>query len=162
MSIIMFQKCHRSAVSLLTNSLLASFVGFTTIGCTKAVSSSPPPLSNATTSITRKQAIAIINKLPEIAAWHAYVKAATAGAINTTLSVNPETPITYAGRKYWSVSFYENQPTHNSRWQTFLVRLDRQEILVDDLEGKYRSLATWRRDDKPMERVNPSKPIVSP
>jgi hypothetical protein len=114
-------------------------------------------VESGTTSITREQAIAQVAELPEIDAWQEYVNQRTAGKVLTSLIVNPETPKTYAGQEYWSVSFYESQATHDSRWQTFLVRVDGQEILVDDLEGKYRSLETWRRDDKPMERVNPPK-----
>jgi hypothetical protein len=115
-------------------------------------------VESGTTSITREQAIAMIHELPEIAAWHAYVKAQTAGEVSTVLSLNGEIPETFVDQEYWSVSFYENQPRHRHRWQSFLVRLDGQEILVDDVSGKYRSLDTWRRDDKPMERVQPRKP----
>jgi hypothetical protein len=119
-------------------------------------------VESGTTSITREQAIAQVAKLPEIDAWQEYVNQRTAGKVLTSLIVNPETPKTYAGQEYWSVSFYESQATHDSRWQTFLVRVDGQEILVDDIEGNYRSLETRRRDDKPMERVNPPKSATSP
>jgi hypothetical protein len=119
-------------------------------------------VESGTTSITREQAIAQVAELPEIDAWRAYVKAQTSGKVSTTLSVNGETPDTFVDQEYWSVSFHENQPTHRSRWQTFLVRLDGQEILVDNIKGNYRSLETWRRDDKPMERVNPPKSATSP
>ena len=114
--------------------------------------------TQTTSTITRKQAIDMIAELPEIGAWREYVNQKTAGKVRTTLSVNPETPTTYAGQEYWSVSFYENQPTHRSRWQSFLVRLDGQEILVDDLDGKYRNLENWRQQDKPMARVG--KPTI--
>jgi hypothetical protein len=120
-------------------------------------------VESGTTSITREQAIAQVAELPEIAAWQAYVKAQTAGEVSTVLSLNGETPETFVDQEYWSVSFYENQPRHRHRWQSFLVRLDGQEILVDDVSGKYRSLDDWRRDDKPMERVQLRKPdTVSP
>jgi hypothetical protein len=112
-------------------------------------------VESGTTSITREQAIAQVAELPEIDAWQEYVNQRTAGKVLTSLIVNPETPKTYAGQEYWAVSFYESQATHDSRWQTFLVRVDGQEILVDDLEGKYRSLENWRQQDKPMARVGP-------
>jgi hypothetical protein len=112
-------------------------------------------VESGTTSITREQAIAQVAELPEIDAWQEYVNQRTAGKVLTALIVNPETPKTYAGQEYWSVSFYESEATHNSRWQTFLVRVDGQEILVDDLEGNYRSLENWRQQDKPMARVGP-------
>jgi hypothetical protein len=125
----------------------------------------PPKLKaveSSTASITREQAIDRVAKLPEIAAWRAYVTAQSSGTVSTTLSVNAETPETFVDQEYWSVSFHENQPRHRHRWQSFLVRLDGQEILVDGPDGKYRSLDTWRRDDKPMARVNPPKSAASP
>ncbi len=192
----------RSYSRISTITILAGFVGLTTIGCTSSptatvpsssksapvvASSEPinhtaivpqdpaaqptntitePPkvktVDSGTTSITREQAIAVINELPEIAAWHAYVKAQTAGEVGTVVTVNDKTPETFVDQEYWSVSFYENQPQHRHRWQSFLVRLDGQEILVDSPDGQYRSLDTWRREDKPMERVQPRQSAVSP
>jgi hypothetical protein len=105
----------------------------------------PPKLKaveSSTASITREQAIDRVAKLPEIAAWRAYVTAQSSGTVSTTLSVNAETPETFVDQEYWSVSFHENQPRHRHRWQSFLVRLDGQEILVDGPDGKYRSLDT--------------------
>ncbi len=119
-------------------------------------------VDSSTTSITHEQAIAMVNELPEIAAWHAYVKAQTAGEVRTVLTLNSEAPETFVDQEYWSVSFYENQPRHRHRWQSFFVRLDGQKILVDSPDGKYRSLDTWRREDKPMERVQPRQSAASP
>jgi hypothetical protein len=175
----------RKNARILIVSIVAGSIGLTTIGCTNSPTATVSPNSKSapimtastssdraaiapqteaaqpianntpTTSITREQAIAQVAELPEIDAWQAYVNQRTAGKVLTSLIVNPETPKTYAGQEYWSVSFYERQATHDSRWQTFLVRVDGQEILVDDLEGNYRSLENWRQQDKPMARVGP-------
>jgi hypothetical protein len=74
------------------------------------------------------------------------------------MMVEPQQPEAREGKYYWSVNYYENHPTHFHRWQTFMVRLDGKEILVDDVTtGEYRSLDDWRRKEKPMDRVRETK-----
>jgi hypothetical protein len=122
----------------------------TTLDATASQSSAS---NTASPSMTADQAIATIAELPEIIAWKAYIKEKTDGKVRAALIINPETPTMKDGQQYWAVSFYESQSTHSHRWQSFLVRLDGQEILVDDIEGKYRHLETWRQQDQPMARV---------
>ncbi|HEX3532555.1 MAG TPA: hypothetical protein VH988_36315 [Thermoanaerobaculia bacterium] len=72
--------------------------------------------------------------------------------------VEPEEPETIEGKRlrYWSVGFYEFQPDHSHRWDTFLVRVDGKEILVEDLlGGDPMTLKEWRRKEKPMDRAKP-------
>ena len=120
----------------------------------KAAAPSPAP-------ITEEQAMAIVWELPEIKAWTRYIDEKTAGKVRATLMVDPQRPENIRGNKYWAVGFYENQPTHVHRWQTFLVRLDGKEILVDDLvTGDYMDLQKWREKENPFERVR--EPSRSP
>ena len=100
----------------------------------------------------------MIWELPEVKALAKYIEEKTAGKVRAALMVEPNTPENLAGNKYWAIGFYENQPTHVHRWQTFLVRLDGKEILVDDLiTGDYWNLQKWREKEKPLERVRESK-----
>ena len=115
----------------------------------------PPRPAPAT--ISAEQATEIVEKLPEIKAWSAYIKRTTHGKVTSALMVMPEEPETVEGKRlrYWSVGFYENQPDHYHRWDTFLVRVDGKEILVEDLSGDPITLKQWRKEEKPMDRVKP-------
>ena len=146
----------RRVLAKITNALIPALLFLH--GCSeqpepKAVAPAP-----ASASITQDQAVAIIWRLPEIKAWAKYIEKKTDGKVRAALMVDPQIPETIAEKKYWSVGFYENQPTHMHRWQSFLVRVDGNEILVDDaVTGDYLDLERWREKEKPMERVSESK-----
>ncbi len=103
--------------------------------------------------ITKEQASAIISGLPEIKAWSSYIEQTTGGKAHGSIMAAPEQPITWEGKQYWPVDFYENQAMHFSRWESFLVSLNAQEIWVDDFEDGIISLQQWRDTKKPMERL---------
>ena len=86
-------------------------------------------------------------------AWGKYIEEKTSERVRA-LIVDPRTPEYHTVKRYWAVDFYEDQPTHVHRWQTFFVRLDGKEILVDDpITGDYMDLQKWREKEKPLERV---------
>jgi hypothetical protein len=108
--------------------------------------------------ITATEAIGIVRDLPEARAWSTFISEQSKGGAHAAMMVEPQQPKEMEGKYYWSVNFYENQPTHFHRWQTFMVRLDGKEILVDDVvSGEYRHLKEWRIIDKPMDRVRAKK-----
>jgi hypothetical protein len=114
-------------------------------------------------SITKEQADALVWNLPEVKAWANYINTKTKGAVHAMTMISPETPETIEGKKYWSVGFYEDQPDHVVRWQSFLVRLDGKEILVDtDSPDEYLSLKEWRAKAHPMERIREPRTSMSP
>jgi hypothetical protein len=126
--------------------------------CSERPTNNPATSSEPSTAITADEAVAIVSELPEAKAWSKYLNDSTGGKVQAAMTVEPEHPETIEGKQYWSVNYYENQPTHFHRWQTFMVRLDGKEILVDDVTtGEYRSLEEWREKEKPMERVNKTK-----
>jgi hypothetical protein len=108
-------------------------------------------------SITKEQSVFKIAELSEIVAWRKFIKEQSEGKTRAVLRLQSEMPQTRSGRKYWSVGFYESQATHDHLWQSFLVRLDGKEILVEDIEGKYLALETWRKQENPMARVGSLK-----
>jgi hypothetical protein len=107
----------------------------------------------APASTTKEQAVALIFELPEIKAWSRYIESTTGGKVHASIMVLPEEPRNIDGKQYWSVNFYENQTTHMSRWESFLVSLDSKEIMVDDIADDVISLQEWRTKKKPMERI---------
>jgi hypothetical protein len=111
----------------------------------------PKPVPAA---ISSDQATGIVWKLPEIKAWSAYILRTSHGKIHAALMVTPEEPVEIEGKRYWTVGFFENQPEKYLRWETFLVRLDGRQILVEDAtSGDNLTLEQWRRQEKPMDRV---------
>jgi hypothetical protein len=111
---------------------------------------------NETAAIDREQAIERIANLPEVVAWKQYIAKQSDEKVKSSLMPQGDHPVTIAGKQYWKISFNESQPTHHHRWQTFLVRVDGAEILVDDVNGgDYLDLETWRSKAKPMDRIKP-------
>lgn len=126
--------------------------------CSERPAATPAASSQAPPGITANEAVAIVSELPEARAWAKYINDNTNGKTRAAMMVEPQQPEAREGKYYWSVNYYENQPTHFHRWQTFMVRLDGKEILVDDVTtGEYRSLDDWRRKEKPMDRVRETK-----
>jgi hypothetical protein len=108
-------------------------------------------------SLTSDAAVNAVARLPEVKAWGKFILESTGGKVHGALMVMPEEPVVEEGKRYWSVEYLEDQPDHMHRWQTFLIRLDGKEILVDDpVSGDYVSLAEWRATQKPMERIRPA------
>lgn len=108
----------------------------------------------APASLTSDAAVEAVFRLPEVKAWGKYILETSNGKVHGALMVMPEKPVIENGKRYWSVEYVENQPDHVHRWQTFLVRLDGKEILVDDpVSGDDVSLAEWRETQMPMKRV---------
>lgn len=103
--------------------------------------------------ITKERAAAVIAELPEIKAWSDYIERSTEGKAHGAIMVSSEDPVVWEGKQYWPVNFYDNQPTHFDRWESFLVGLNAQDIVVDDLEAGMISLRQWRDSKKPMQRI---------
>ncbi len=109
-------------------------------------------------TITSERAEAIVWDLAETRAWADAIARRSRGAAHATTMVLPEDPETIDGKRYWSVNFYETQPDHIHRWQTFMVRLDGKEILVEADTGDHLSLQDWRAKQHPLARASDTKP----
>lgn len=104
-------------------------------------------------SIAADEASVLVSELPEVKSWAAYIERTTEGKVRASIMVLPERPVIIGGYEYWTVNFYESHPTHMSRWETFLVRLDAKEIKVDDAADGVINLEVWRTNKRPMERT---------
>lgn len=138
--------------------LLIVIIGCSENSDTKSTAPSSKTISNVgavaiPASTTKEQAVSMIFELPEIKAWSSYIEHTTKGKVHASIIIFPEEPEILDGKQYWSVNFYENQPTHIHRWESFLVSLDNGEILVDDIADDVISLQAWRDQKKPMERI---------
>ncbi len=109
------------------------------------------------------QAVAIVEKLPEVKAWSAYIERTTSGKVHSTMMVEPDEPVSLEGKRYWAVGFFEDRPEYLHRWQTFLVRVDGKEVLVESAAtGDAMTLKEWRRKEKPMDRARERKTASLP
>lgn len=91
-----------------------------------------------------------VYSLPEVMAWKTLVyknkdrKVITIPSMDQQLMIND--------RCYWSVTLYEDTPTHSTRWNTFYVKTDKQAILVDGITGgDPMTLKQWRKRNKTLE-----------
>jgi hypothetical protein len=92
------------------------------------------------------EARAIVLELPEVTTWQEQRRKAaaadpTAPASGGILS-GTRTP---EGKKYWSVTFYNNPSTQAEKWATFLVRASDGLVFVEGNGGKPVPLEQWRR-----------------
>lgn len=123
-----------------------------------SIGSAPAAPAPQPAPITGEQAEAIVWNLPETKAWTDAIARRSHGTAHATTMVLPEDPEIVAGKRYWSVNFYETQPDHIHRWQTFMVRLDGKEILVEADTGDHLSLQDWRVKQQPPARAGDAKP----
>jgi hypothetical protein len=103
--------------------------------------------------LSADKAETLIFELPEIKAWSNYIEQKTQGKVHAAIMVSSKEPQELDGKQYWSVDFYESQQTHVHRWESFLVRIDGKEILVDDLADGPIGLQEWRDQKKPLDRI---------
>ena len=105
------------------------------------------------TELTVDNAVALILELPEIKAWSNYIDQKSRGKVHAALLTPAKEPQDIDGKRYWPVDFFESQDTHMHRWESFWVRIDGKEILVDDLADGPISLQEWRDQKNPLERI---------
>ncbi|ATG91894.1 hypothetical protein [Methylomonas koyamae] len=124
---------------------------------TVAVSESPTePLKQSkaiSSALTSDAAVAKIYELPEIKAWSYYIEQKSQGKVHGAILTSSKEPKDLDGKQYWPVDFFESQETHMHRWESFWVRIDGEEIMVDDLADGPISLQEWRDQKKPLERI---------
>jgi hypothetical protein len=105
--------------------------------------------------ISKEKAVSLIEVLPEVKAWMQYLKEHSKEAVRATYIPDDKTA-EIGGRHYWRVSFYESHPSYLHAWETFLVRTDGREILIennlDPDEGPL-SLEQWRKTNKPLIEI---------
>ncbi len=112
-------------------------------GCSRQPSTPPPPPARP---ITIDEAVDIALDLPEVRAWSDAIGPATGGVVHIFGMPMNDDIYRINGREYWSVYVGEDHPDHVARKETFLIRLDGKEILVEDcVECRTLTLAEWRK-----------------
>ena len=105
-------------------------------------------------SVDVDEAVDLVLRLPEIVKWSRWIRRTTNNRVNGVCMLGSEVPDERDGKLYWRVGFYENQPTHMHRWETFLVDIRTGEIFIENtVDLSLKTLAQWRKEDKPMERI---------
>ena len=120
----------------------------------------PPPPYDGPRS--QDEARELLAKLPELRTWSAHLQKMSAGTVHGDLVRFSPTPKTLDGKRYWQFSYVENLPDAARRWETFLVGENTPEILVDDIEsGTTLTLAKWRAEKHPLNRIAPPPPVAA-
>ncbi|MET3132497.1 hypothetical protein AAKU55_002771 [Oxalobacteraceae bacterium GrIS 1.11] len=105
-------------------------------------------------SVGMQRATNTLMALPELQAWSAFIEKASGGqAHGALIETSPELR-TVNGKRYRQLSFYESGVETAHRWESFLVAVDGDEILVeDDVNDKLMSLERWRKQSHPLQRI---------
>ena len=112
----------------------------------------PPAGAPAASASTKEQAMATLMALPELKAWSAYIAKTSGDKAHGGLL--DDGSIDVKGKRYWQFGFVENSSDAAHRWQSFLVGQSDGEILVaDDAADANLTLAQWRKDKQPMQRI---------
>lgn len=108
----------------------------------------------AASAPTKEQAMDALMALPELKSWSAYIEKTSGGKAHGALIEYTPEPAIIKGKRYWQFSFIENGSDAAHRWENFLVSQSDAEILVEDnVNDVNLTLAQWRKDSKPMQRV---------
>jgi hypothetical protein len=119
--------------------LAISLIASSSVSCAK-------PACNESASLSTKsysRAVAQVTRLPETQAWqrtHAYP---------VTLGVPMDRQVQIGKACFWEVSVYANRPERLELWNTFLVPIKGQVLLIRDSEGKAIPLKQWKTRVKP-------------
>jgi hypothetical protein len=130
-----------------------------------AASAPLTPLSSGTTQTgaaapaalaerTKEQASRALMALPELKAWSARIGQHSGGKAHGALIEYDPAPRKVGGKRYWQLSFVENSLEAAELWESFLVSMTDDEILVEDtVSGELLSLERWRAQSHPMQRA---------
>ena len=103
----------------------------------------------------------LVWNLPEIKAWMGFIERKSDGRSHAVVMINVEDPVKEDdGRLYWPVGFLEDTGPLVHRWETFLVRADGSEIMIEndvDPAAGMLTLDRWRKERKPMEKSETEK-----
>lgn len=120
---------------------------------TPAASTAPAAVAQAR---SKEQAMAALMELPELKAWSARIEKSSAGKAHGALVEYDPTPRLIDGKRYFQLSFVENDADATHRWESFLVAATGDEILVEDAStDKTMTLEQWRAAKNPLARTGP-------
>lgn len=139
-----------------------------TIGYRYAHDTASPPLPAASASASaaatgnvppalaagKQQARDALMALPELKLWSERIEKNSGGKAHGALVEYDPSPKLVNGKKYWQLSFVENGAVAAHSWDSFLVEVAGNTILVEDYNTDQQlTLEQWRATKKPMERT---------
>ena len=102
---------------------------------------------------SKAQAALALLALPELKAWSARIEQQSHGQLHGAVIEDDPAPLVVDGKRYWQFSFVANGTDAASRWDSFLVAEQGDEILVEDAASDdLLSLDQWRQQKQPMAR----------
>ncbi|WP_082219709.1 hypothetical protein [Massilia sp. NR 4-1] len=121
---------------------------------TSAPSAPPAAAPAQAKKLSKDQAIGVLLDLPELKAWSDKIEKNSNGQSHGALIEFDATPFQHKGKTYYQFSFVENTPEAVQRWENFLIAPDGGEILIEDqISGELLSLARWRKEKQPLQRI---------
>lgn len=103
---------------------------------------------------TKEQASRALMALPELKAWSLRIGQRSGGKAHGALIEYDPAPRKVGGKSYWQLSFVENSLEAAELWESFLVSMTDDEILVEDpVSADLLSLERWRAQSHPMQRA---------
>ena len=104
---------------------------------------------------TNERAVVALMALPELKAWSAVIETNSQGASHGAVIESDPAPRLVNGKPYLHLGFIENGPQAAHRWESFLVKPDGSDILVEDsASDELLSLERWRKEQRPLERAS--------
>lgn len=105
--------------------------------------------------ITREQAVTKLMSLPELQAWGNSIEKKSGGKTHGGVIEYDPAPRDVEGARYYQFTFVENGEDSVQAWQSFLVPVQRGDILVeDDISGELLTLERWRKEKQPLQRAS--------
>ncbi len=102
----------------------------------------------------KQQARDALMALPELKLWSERIAKNSGGKTHGALVEYDPTPKLVNGKKYWQLSFVENGAVAAHNWDSFLVEVGGNTILVEDYNSdKQLTLEQWRATKHPMDRT---------
>lgn len=134
----------------------------TIFGCRgeKPAEPAPAPVatqadSSAAQTRSKEQAMAALMALPELKAWSGQIEKSSGGKARGALVEYDPQPKLIDGKRYFQLSFVENNRDAVHRWEDFLVAETGNDILVEDAAtDKTLTLEQWRTASQPLNRIS--------
>ena len=121
----------------------------------QAPSGPAAPVPTAASTAGKERAMQLLMALPELKAWSTQLEKSSGGKVHGAVIEYDPAPKIVDGKSYWQFSFVENSADSAHRWESFLVSVSGDVILVEDpATDKLLSVEQWRTTRHPMERTS--------
>ncbi len=119
-----------------------------------------PTQPQKSSSISKEQAMELVQNLPEIKAWSELIAKKKDSHRRAVIMIDGDIAEPIKGKDgkfYWPVGFLEDTGSMMHRWESFLVRLDGKTIMIEnnvDPAAGMLTLEQWRKARKGVGKNN--------